>query len=177
MATDAMDLLMAEHTTIMAADEVIRAMRESWASDPGTCEQVLREMLSFFARYSDGFHHQKEEQVLFPALRRSAEVAPRELVSELEEHHEAFRAHVATIRRALDEGDYPLAQSTLERYFSELLDHIAVENDELFVMTESLLDAEELDRVYFRFHDIDRELGTDLKRELEATLPRLRALL
>ena len=50
------------------------------------------------------------------------------------------------------------------------MDHIAVENDELFVLAESLMDEDELETIFFKFKDIDMELGEDGKVKLEESL-------
>ena len=57
-------------------------------------------------------------------------------------------------------------QELLTGYINDLLDHIAVENDELFIMAESLFNEDELERMYFLFQDIDMELGQVRKQEL-----------
>ena len=51
---------------------------------------------------------------------------------------------------------------------NDLLDHIAVENDELFVLTENIISEDELEKIYFLFEDLDREMGLDKKLKLES---------
>jgi hemerythrin-like domain-containing protein len=77
---------------------------------------------------------------------------------------------VAAVRRARDEKKYAVAQAALRRYFNALLDHIAVENDELLPMTESIFGPGDLEKIYFRFKDIDNELGADVKRAIESKM-------
>jgi hemerythrin-like domain-containing protein len=161
---DPMTVLRAEHEVITAAGGVIGAMDTASAS----YDDVLRRLISFFVSYSDGFHHRKEEVALFPALRSHPEFYLHGLLDELEEHHQTFRDRIARMQSALSEKNYDGAQSELSLYFNELLDHIAVENDELFVMAESLFSDAELERLYFAFQDVDHELGNERKKELEA---------
>ena len=54
--------------------------------------------------------------------------------------------------------------------FQDLLDHIAAENDELFVLAETLMSEDELETIYFKFKDIDMELGEVNKIELEESI-------
>ena len=51
-----------------------------------------------------------------------------------------------------------------------MLDHIGAENDELFSLAENLMGEDDLETIYFKFKDIDMELGEDRKRELEESI-------
>jgi hemerythrin-like domain-containing protein len=77
---------------------------------------------------------------------------------------------VNDIAEALDEQKWELTQATLERYTNDLLDHISVENDEVFIMAETLFSDTELERIYFLFQDIDIKLGQERKQQLAAIL-------
>lgn len=77
------------------------------------------------------------------------------------------------IEGLLREERWSDTQDAVERYCEALQDHIAVENDEVFHMAETLLNADELDRVRFRFEDGDRERGDARKAELAAMLDTL----
>jgi len=48
-----------------------------------------------------------------------------------------------------------------------LLDHIAAENEELFVLAENLMDEHQLETIYFKFVDVDMELGESRKKDFE----------
>ena len=77
-----------------------------------------------------------------------------------------FRETVAEIEAAAQDKDWPKTQKLLKAYINDLLDHIAVENDELFNMAESVFSDDELERIYFLFEDIDRDLGLERKQAL-----------
>lgn len=174
---DPVTLLLSEHEVIASANDVVAAMDGLWTRSGETYEQAAREIASFFAAYGDEYHHRKEEVVLFPELRSHPDFYAHDVVDELEDHHRAFRDHLAKLERALAQKDYAGAQGVLRRYLDELLDHIAVENDELFVIAQSVLGETELERVFFRFKDLDRELGDERKVELEGQLAAIRARL
>ena len=57
------------------------------------------------------------------------------------------------------------------------MDHIAIEDDELFSMAENLFSPDEYEKIYFRYKDIDAALGESKKSELEKTPAQLQALL
>ena len=90
------------------------------------------------------------------------------------ENHEDFRNMILDIETFLDKKDYLRAQQKLNIYTESLLDHIAVENDEVFQSSESIFSEEELEKIYFRFEDCDRELGSAKKEELKELADTLR---
>lgn len=162
-----MQVLLQEHDIISKAEGVVQALKNTWDKNADEYSDKVRRLIIFFREYSDEFHHHKEEAVLFPKLNENPDFLPREIVAELEDHHQMFRDTVKNIEEALDNKDWPLTQQLLEGYLNDLLDHIAIENDELFMMAESVFSANELEHMYFLFEDIDRELGLDRKQKLE----------
>ena len=81
------------------------------------------------------------------------------------------------IASAAESGNYEESNILLTEYTEKLLDHIAVEDDELFQMAETLLDDNELEKMYYDFQDIDRELGFDIKIEFEKLKEKLESVL
>ena len=52
----------------------------------------------------------------------------------------------------------------------DLRDHIAAENEELFVLAENLLDDSEKEKMFFLFKDIDMEAGENHLKKLAEIL-------
>ena len=161
------DILLREHDIISSVSSTINELDKVLMQSPEKFEEIVVHLLTFFREYSDKYHHQKEEQILFPALNDHPDFRQQEIITELEEHHENFREQVTAIESALNSKEFEQALSILKIYVNDLLDHIAVENDELFIMAESLFSENELERIYFQCVDIDNELGTDAKEVLE----------
>ncbi len=112
------------------------------------------------------------EEILFPQMVSKNEMLDG-IIDELIEHHEDFREHVKRIEQELEAGDFAAVQQVLSEYLDSLLDHIAIENDELFQMAETLFMENELDDIYFRMLDKDRELGLEKKKILEGSIGEL----
>ena len=163
---DPIQIMLDEHETISRAEHVVESLNQYWETSEDDFKKRMVSLIKFFREYSDKYHHYKEEQVLFPVLENLADFATNSIVAELNEHHDIFRGYTASIEDALEEKKFEQAYKILTRYIDELLDHIAVENDELFVMTESLLSESELESMYFKFKDIDSDLGEAQKLEL-----------
>ena len=146
-------------------------------SDPQKYKNIVIELVNFFRNYADKFHHYKEEKLLFPLMCEKNEMLQESIVSEMLENHQDFRKLVTSIETEVNSDNYGESASLLSKYTEMLLDHIAVEDDELFQMAETLIDAEELDKLYYDFQDIDIELGLDNKKEFENMNVKLETIL
>lgn len=162
-----------EHEVICQAEEIIENLDKTWEADADKYKATVTTLIEFFREYADGYHHRKEEEVLFPAINDHPDFVLQEIIEEFETHHEDFREYTVTIEEALNEGDFEKSYKELNTYLQDLLDHIAAENDELFVLAETLMDEEDLETIYFKFKDIDMELGEERKVELEESIAAL----
>lgn len=158
-------VLFDEHEVIRTVIDAARKSRGSLTDDAQYEEQV-RLMVDFFRRYGDQYHHHKEEEILFPAMCKKNELLEGGVIQEMLDNHNDFREMLASVIKYLDEKNYMRADQQLNYYCEALLDHIAVENDEVFQMAESLLSETEMEDMYYRFADCDRELGDESKKQL-----------
>ncbi|MBL0310143.1 MAG: hemerythrin domain-containing protein [Bacteroidetes bacterium] len=162
---NALKMLYDEHEIIGQAIEIAKQASSLVGNNDEQYEKTVLELIRFFKNYSDQYHHRKEEEILFPEMEKKNEMLSDGVIHEMLSNHEDFREMIRSIEKSLSGKNYAEAQSRLEQYTEALLDHIAVENDEVFQMTESLFSEDELDKIYFRFQDSDRELGDTLKEE------------
>lgn len=160
-------MLYDEHEVIVKAIDAAMQARTLIGKDNLTYASTVRQLITFFRNYADRYHHYKEEEILFPEMSKRNELLSNGVIQEMLENHEDFREMIQGIEKALDENNYAEAQLQLEKYSNALLDHIAVENDEVFQAAESLFTEDELEKIGFRFLDSDRGLGDDQKEELE----------
>lgn len=163
---DPIKVLYDEHDIISTVIEAARNSSALLGQDEARYEQTVRRMIDFFRNYADKFHHHKEEEILFPEMCKRNEMLQSGVIQEMLEHHTEFREMIASIESFLDKKNYMRASQQLNIYCEALLDHIAVENDEVFQMAESLFTPNELDGMYFRFSDCDKDLGESKKQEL-----------
>lgn len=156
-----------EHDVIVKAEKVIKNLANTWENNPEEYAEKVKKLVEFFREYADGYHHRKEEEVLFPAVHDHPDFVLQEIIEEFENHHEDFREYAAEIIESLNDNDYTRSYKILKQYIGDLLDHIAAENDELFVLAENLMDENQLETIYFKFKDIDMELGESRKIDFE----------
>ena len=173
MEHNPLTIMYGEHEIIKQAEEIIKNLDSVWETDTQKYVDTVTKLVDFFKEYADGYHHRKEEEVLFPAIKDHPDFVLQEIIDEFEEHHVGFREYAAEIREAISEEDYTHSYKILVRYINELLDHIAAENEELFVLAENLMDENQLETIYFKFMDIDMELGESRKKEYEKIISSL----
>ncbi len=162
-----------EHEIICQAEDIIENLDKTWEADADKYKETVSFLITFFREYADGYHHRKEEDVLFPAIQKHPDFVLQEIIEEFETHHEDFREYTVTIEDLINAGDFEKSYKELNNYLQDLLDHIGAENDELFVLAETLMDEDDLETIYFKFKDIDMELGEERKVELEKSIAAL----
>lgn len=167
-------VLFDEHEIIVNAIDAARQAKILIGKDDIAYESTVRQLIYFFRRYADKYHHFKEEEILFPEMSKRNELMADGIIKEMLENHEDFRESIAGIEKKLEDKKFIQAQQLLERYTEALLDHIAVENDEVFQVAEAIFTDAELDKMYFRFKDIDKELGETVKNDLKEMADSLR---
>lgn len=167
-------LLYDEHSIIINAIDVAKESESLIGKDDVLYEKTIRSLIDFFRNYADKYHHNKEEMILFPEMEKKNEMLQDGVIKEMFDNHEEFREMIAIIEQNLDAKNFIETQKKLNAYGEALLDHIAVENEEVFQMAESIFDDDELERISFRFLDSDRELGDRRKEELREIISEFR---
>lgn len=165
--------LFEEHTHIMGAIQTSKDLRKLIGKQNIIYGELVLELLRFFRNYADKYHHFKEEEVLFPEMSKRNEMLASGVIAEMLDNHTDFRELIGKIEKSVLASDFEPAQILLEQYGESLLNHIAAENEEVFVTAESILNLEELDKIHFRFEDCDRNLGLDTKKDWVHQLNRI----
>ena len=166
-------ILFDEHDIISDAVEIARNAKGLIGVNDDEYESTIGELIRFFRVYSDQYHHHKEEEILFPEMAKKNELLADGILKEMYDNHEYFRDLIRSIEVDLEQREYEEASLKIDEYTEALLDHIAVENEELFQAAYSLFTDEELDNISFRFIDLDRELGELKKKDFTDLLEQL----
>ncbi|MEI8280138.1 MAG: hemerythrin domain-containing protein [Bacteroidota bacterium] len=162
---NSLKILFDEHEIIVNAIDTAKSASSLIGKDDDLYVNIIRQLITFFKTYADQFHHYKEEVILFPEMSKRNELIAEGVIKEMFENHEDFREMIRNIESHLNVKEFKAAQSLLEKYTEALLDHIAVENDEVFPIAETILDNAELEMIFYRFQDCDRDLGNILKQD------------
>ncbi|HEY8428690.1 MAG TPA: hemerythrin domain-containing protein [Sandaracinaceae bacterium] len=101
---DPTEILTAEHRVIRSAlSALLRIAHRLDRQEPIEPEHV-RDVVAFLRRYADGLHHEKEEQILFPALRGLELPNAGGPIADLLHEHAVGAALLDAMDAALDRG-------------------------------------------------------------------------
>lgn len=178
----ATSILRQEHEAILSmlevAEEVGRRLEQHQTVSPET----LAGLLEFFRLFADRCHHGKEEDLLFPLLEKKGLPRAGGPIGVMLSEHEQGRALVqqmAATAEAYRQGaaDAGSEWATAARRYAALLrDHIAKENNVLFLMAENLLTASEQQNLAAEFEKAEEEkLGAGTHERLHALMEKLTA--
>ncbi len=123
--------------------------------------------IEFVTGFSDGFHHRKEELVMFVRLAQRKNGAIDGQVEALRYQHDQGRRLIAAIAGALDkyeEGEPNGKTTVLENaaaFASLLRHHIHTEDHEFFPMARDVMTDEDLEELGREFDDENERQGTD----------------
>ena len=148
---DPLEMLRACHGKILRQCDTLQKLAAHLTSRG--CDTQVQQAAQGILRYFDTagqFHHQDEEQDLFPALRASAGVDTALLERLLSEHIVMLSAWDALrpVLMLLAEGKQVTLDAALTRKFvSSYTDHIATENAQLLPMAATLLSPQQLEAI------------------------------
>lgn len=133
----------------------------------------LLEIIDFINAFADGYHHLKEETVLFPALERRGITREGGPLAAMEHEHRVERGLIGDLREATAsyrEGDANAANCFVEsaRAFLRLLvGHIEKEDGILFRLGDEILDEQDKAALTESFKQFDSNRGVGTLQEFE----------
>ena len=149
--SEAIAVLRDEHRRILAVFDRF----EQRCSEPEKLSaEYVEALLAFIEIFIDGNHHGKEERALFGTTDEHPWLSSFALL--LNEQHTEGRLLVRAVRCARGRGESGLPE--LRAFIAFLRDHIARENDAIFVSIEQALDENSNAALLERFAEIEREV-------------------
>jgi hemerythrin-like domain-containing protein len=183
MKIQAITLIKEEHWALSAVLQalalLVRRMRARIADglEPAPDFALLKAVLDYIVSYPDRWHHPKEDEVLFPAVRKRTNEAEA-LLRQLEAEHvegAALLARLQTQLMAFRDG----APSAREAFFDAVdaytkfqWEHIAKEEEVLLPLARRVLTAEDWHQVALAFDAKDNPPFGIRPREQASTLYR-----
>lgn len=132
--------LYAEHQHILRVTGLIlkecKAIENGKQLDLYFFDMVIR----FIRHYADGYHHAKEEKVLFEALQRNQHKMHCNPIPVMLQDHENGRCYTRAMEEALQEDNIGKLLDSARKYCFMLHQHIAKEDNVLFPMAEEVID-------------------------------------
>lgn len=173
----ATDDLRHEHEIILHLIDALEGAVNKSNSGEAVSLPDLNDMVSAIKVFADTCHHGKEEDVLFPALEKAGMHRQMGPLGVMLIEHDQGRTYVRKMTNALTE----LTDGRVNEEFSEnalnycalLRDHIAKENNILFVMAEQMLPSDEHARMKTEFDKIETEkIGEGVHEKLHSDVHR-----
>ncbi|HET7876812.1 MAG TPA: hemerythrin domain-containing protein [Methylomirabilota bacterium] len=164
------EILREEHRVILRALDLVETAAGPLAAGGGPAEAWWTDAVRLLRGFADRNHHEKEEQLLFPALAQAGVPVEGGPVGVMLEEHVEGRALI----QALESGAGPARVEAARRYVRLLREHIDKENGVLWPLAESVLDAEAQRALARQFEAVEAELGRDASiSHAEAEVERL----
>ena len=177
----AIDELMQEHRVIEQVLDALETAAARLAHGDPVPARFFLDVADFAAGFADGCHHRKEEDVLFPAMKRGGGAEGAGAIDVMLEEHEQGRAYVRQLREAarlLETGDSSATSrivAAARGYAALLRDHIAKEDDMLFPMAAELIPDDAQREVLAAFERVEAgDSGSPSHEALLALAERLR---
>ena len=154
------DQLREEHELVLMVVEAMEREVEDIERTGRVHTDRVELMVDFTRNFTDGCHHHKEEEVLFPALEERSSAAGGPVSIMLSEHmagREAIGAIAASLPVANDDADARSdVRENLRLYAYLLRLHIQKENTVLFPLAEETLSDQEQEMLAEEFERVEK---------------------
>lgn len=157
----AAEILTGEHVPISKMLDIVSICAQKVKIGDFADLDTVRKAVDFFRNYGDGWHHMKEEKILFPLLLEKANLgSPVRMF--IEEHTLGRKLihDMALVVSRIDEGDKDagdLLAEKIEAYTKMLAQHIIKEDRGLFKSADKVLSAAEQSWLLAEFARMEAE--------------------
>jgi hemerythrin-like domain-containing protein len=151
--------LVDEHVLICIGLDICDKAASMVMSGSNVPNSIWENLIDFTKEYTDGFHHAKEEGVLFPLLCQrglSLEYGP---IAVMLHDHETFRRLLGQMNEGLEENNMAKVIAAYNEYSSSLRMHIHKENNILYPMGESMISREDEENLNSIYDETEMSLG------------------
>jgi hemerythrin-like domain-containing protein len=164
---DPIEILRNEHGLIRRFVDLLSVAVTRLEVDDPPPRAFFDDGIEFVRNFSDGFHHKKEELVMFVQLAQMKNGAIDGQIEALRYQHDQGRGFIAAIAGALDgyadgdPNDTAVVRENAAAFASLLKHHIHTEDHIFFPMSEEAMTAEELEVLGRKFEKVQEVRGAD----------------
>ena len=149
--------LVDEHDLIKKWLALIPAVIEKLDIETEEGRYIMLEGVSFIRLYADGFHHAKEEDILFKYFDNNLDI-----IKAMYEDHTTARGHVRTIVESLEIKDKTTIIEHLNGYKELLTEHIKKEDEILYPWMDRELSIQQIGELFAKFNEAEEKTGKDM---------------
>lgn len=150
-SSDPIELLLAEHRTILQVLDEVDRERARLEADGVLREVFWQDLLHFSDEFDGNLHHQKEEQLLFPALEAAGLSATSGPTAVLRDEHRRTAFWRQRLEHALAARDRLRLTTTAGSFVDLVRAHVLKENQIVFPLARQLLDVATRERLHREF--------------------------
>lgn len=134
--------------------------------------------VKFIKEYADGYHHAKEEDILFTQLGEPGVLTHCNPIGQMLHEHDMGRQLVAKMLKGCEVSDIAIVKEGIQGYGMLLRDHIYKEDNILYPMAENSLDQDAKQKVNEEYQKVEdsmkgseiEEYFVNLYKELEQAM-------
>lgn len=160
-----------EHEAILHVFTILDRMLSSTTKSDADNLQFGNELVNFLKIFADKCHHGKEEDLLFKELENKGVPNEGGPIGAMLQEHKQGREYIALMNKSLESKDLTNFKNTAIKYRDLLRNHIAKENNVLFMMADRLLDDKKQDELFAKFENHEETvIGHRVHEELHAKI-------
>jgi hemerythrin-like domain-containing protein len=160
-----------EHDAILHVFTILDKMLSTETEEDVENFKFGNELIFFLKTFADKCHHGKEEDYLFKEL--IARGVPNEggPIGVMLQEHQQGRKYISLMSKSLESKDLSNFKTTAAKYRDLMRNHIAKENNALFVMTDKLLDDARQNELFELFEKYEETvIGHGVHEELHSMI-------
>jgi hemerythrin-like domain-containing protein len=149
------EILSEEHENILSV--INSVLKECSRLEEGKAldHAFFGKVIDFIKNYADGFHHAKEEDILFAELLDNVDRMHCNPIPVMFHEHEAGRNYVRAMEEGLERNDKEHVIENARGYCYLLQEHIYKEDNILFQMAEEALNDEQKQEVLKKYQEVE----------------------
>jgi len=163
----ATDNLKNDHVHILKLIDIMEQIAQSMEPDIKHLESIVDSI----KKYADGFHHAKEENLLFPLMGEKGYSKEQGPVAVMLHEHETGRNFVGNMSENINlykkgaKNAIPKIMENMLGYIALLRNHIEKENNILFRMADNVLNNDEQLSLLNQFSKVELNLGSKVLQD------------
>jgi len=151
-------VLSEEHQNILKVIDGVLSECNEFEKGKDFDKEYFAEVIGFIKNYADGYHHAKEEDILFKAmLENIGNLHCNPIPVMLHEHNEG-RQYIKNLEEGIANSDKEQILTNARGYCLLLQDHIYKEDNVLYPMAEEALSEEQKEEVQAKYKQVKDEL-------------------
>ncbi len=127
------------------------------------------EVIDFIKNYADGYHHAKEEDILFKSMLEDGENMHCNPIPVMLHEHDEGRRYIKNLEEGIANADNEQILTNARGYCFLLQDHIYKEDNILYPMAEEALSEEQKEVIQTKYKQVNDELfsASDLQKYID----------